>query len=216
MTVRRALAALLTVTLTLLLSVSCSPKELDEAEFLPVARDLLSRADVLNEIFLEPDGLPVKESGYENGVYAEVTTTALSQYGFESYDALLSEVTAVYSESAAALLSRYAISPDYSGGAGLPARYIVVNDPGHPERNGMLMKYTGEFRRSDAVSFDLSTLRVIGVEGNFRSVTAVTVLAYESAVHESGATRGEELTFRFVFENGAWHLDTLVALIAAE
>jgi hypothetical protein len=221
MTARKTGAALLSLLLTLILflSVSCTPVELDEDTFLPVARELLSRADVLNAIFLEPDGLPVKDGGYENGNYAEVTTTALSQYGFETYGAVLQEVAAVYSESAEDLLTRYAISPDYSAGAGLPARYIVVNDPGNPERNGMLMKYTGEFRRSDEISFDFLTLRVTAVEKNHRTVTAVTVTVKETATLRGDAetlVREEFLPFRFVYENGAWQLDTLVALVAAE
>ncbi len=215
---RRIVAAILLLFIFLPTAASCAPAELDEGEFYAAAADLLRRAEILNEIFFEPDGLPVKESGFQSGNYKEVTATALSDFGFSSYEALLREVSLVYSDEAAAELSRLAISPDYSAGAGMTARYIVYTDPGDGENeyNGMLLAYTGGFRLSDEITIDLASIEITGVESSWSGITRVTVSAGETAVSQSGAVRSENLPFSFVWENEQWRLDTLVALIAQE
>jgi len=191
--------------------------EIDEEVFLEKAEALLRRAEILNAILFEEDGLPVLESGYKQGNYAEVSKIKLLANGFKTLDDIKAEAKAVFSDDTLSLVNKLVFNPEKSEGSTVTlARYIVYQnsaDESDPQ-NGKILKYTGDADVwSDKVTFDYGTIAFVkAVENRDGKIAATLTL-------DVSVTKGEKtqvrtaLDFTFLYEDGGYKLDTLPCVV---
>ena len=211
----------------LLSLASCSEKtpiEIDEDAFLIRAKDVLSRADTLNEIFFEEKGLPLRAVGFSSGNYKEVDVNLMAALGFQGIGDLKAENSEIFSKRESLFNEQYVFSPETLTESGVSAtrfqRYFVYNNPGNEsdKNNGKLLAYTGEEEYlSDPVTLHTNSIKIVEAAKNNRTgETYVMVTVDESVTSGEKIQRQTALTFRFVLEDGKWKLDTSVSLVYNE
>lgn len=207
--------------------VSCggdTPVEINEAEFLLKAEELLERAEILNGFFFEKEGMPLRPLGFSSGNYKEVDLSEMKKLGFDDLDAVKAENESVFSEREARFNEEYVFSSENLSEAGVSEtryqRYFVYKNPGNEddENNGKILAFTGDVDYlSDKVEIHTDTIEIVSaVKSGKTGETVVTVTADESVTHGEKTQRQTALTFRFVLEGGEWRLDTSVALVYNE
>ena len=201
-----------------------TPVEINEAEFLVRAEELFKRAETLNSVFFEKEGLPLRAAGFSSGKYKEVDLSKMKQLGFDSLDAIKAENESVFSEREARFNEEYVFSPENLSEGGFSEtryqRYFVYRNPGNEndENNGKILAFTGDVSYlSDKVKIHTDTIRIVSAMKSARTgETYVTVTADESVTSGEKTQRQTALSFRFVLEGGEWKLDTSVSLVYNE
>ena len=196
----RKLILLLTVLLLSLSLVSCEKdREYDEGEVISAARELLSLAKPINEIYygkgLEYD----PESG--NGIYKTALEESLSGFGISSVEELKEKTLRVYSDERANLMFNTVLSSisdegvikhytryyDYTDGEG--NSFVMVNS----DYNYYL---TGEIEYLDGIE-------VVDVEGE---IIVISVPVRLTSV--SGKVKNTSLEIRMIEESDGWRFTT--------
>ena len=219
----------LKISLALLLSLcfsifpvltSCTAEPVNEAEFVASAKDLLKRAEKINNAYLTETGIPVKMDKEDVSKYKEIDKQGLQDtYGFSSLSAIDTAIEEVFDEATADWFLSYMHDTDgYDSIKILP--YIVSREPVYTtsyDANGKPvttttyaeteMRYTGDFTYlSDLVSFDTDSVRFVGTETrNGRQYATVTVNVTVTATDGKKENRNSQ-KFDFVKEDGAWQL----------
>lgn len=217
---KRALLLLLSLLLSCLsLLVSCADEPVNEAEFVLSAKDLLKRAEKINNAYLTEAGIPVKIGGKVSGKYAEIDKQGLQSLGFNSLAEIDAEIGAVFDSSTAkwfdiymnetegyeqekyrlyAVIEKITYEKLYDGN-GKPYDKKVVTETE--------MRYTGSFDYiSDIVTFDESSVAFKGVsQRNRKQIATVTVNVTVTNKNGKSEIR-ENQEFDFVRENGEWKL----------
>lgn len=163
-------AVLLTIVIIILSfgSVSCSnDRDYDEAEVISAAKELIKKAETVNEIYYGY-GIRYDEFGMMgDNVYVEADLSSVNSFGIDT----VSDIKALARECFTTDLSDIMISTvvssvnDPDGNITSYARYIPKIDSSNDREIGILVNRNFKVLLTDKIEYDYDSVRVSGVDG---------------------------------------------------
>lgn len=141
-------------------------RDYNEAEVLAAAAALIPETEELNEIFYGT-GIPASEApgAASVGGYVEADPAYLEAHGFSTLKELKEKCRAVFSDGQCEIMFRSTLEVVYDGG-------VIEKSRRYFEADGKIFVLpTAEVLMPDAVAYDLSTLKVDHVEGDYIYLT---------------------------------------------
>lgn len=180
-------------------------RDYDEAEVLLAAENLLRLVIPLNTVYFG-GGINYLPERAGEGSYCEADPVHLSALGFSTVAALQEKTLAVYTDGCAEnIFSTKLEAINVDGYIVEIARYYQATDPESGEPTVIMVNKNMKQVFDDRMTFDFSTLRVLGSEGE-RVNLEITVTV------KDGDGNGKNMTLPVVLieEAEGWRLDSLV------
>ena len=202
----KSLVILLIFTICLSSLVSCErDREYDEGEVLSVARELIEKSKLLNEIYYGA-GIPcTTDASGANGYYYEADIRFLMENGFETLADLRKMTSDVFTEGYCNLIFSTKLSSvvDEDSVQSMSRYYQKYSDREGKEPE-CIMVYTKAINLlTGDIIYDFTSLKVHDVEGE-----VVIVSLNASVYNDKGDSQTATLKIRMLEENEGWRIDS--------
>ncbi len=203
----RGIVKVISLVLIIASVMSCSliscDRSYDEAEVLASAKELLSRAELLNEVYYG-GGINYITTGYIDGNYYEADPLHLAVLGFTTVEELriMTENTFTLGYSEEIFGTKLSMIEDETGIQEM-TRYFQKYDGKDFLDPVCIMVYSRAKRQlTGDIEYDYSTLRVTGVKGQ---TVYVTVTA--AVTNAEGKTMDVDIEINLIEEDNGWRID---------
>ena len=199
------LFTLILSTVVGVLSFTSCNRSIDEEEVLTNAKELLQRAEVLNQVYYGKGIEYNKVSNLQNGAYYDADPTHLSKLGFSTIEELkvLTERTFTVEYSIqlySTILSPLTVDDVTVALARYYQKYEGDNIYGKPVCIMVYSQFNVLFY--DTITYDYSTLRVKGVKGE-----VVTIAVDATTMNSEGKSQDVVIDIQLIEENDGWRIN---------
>ena len=187
------------------LSFTSCNRSYDEEEVLSCCRELLPRAEMLNDVYYGKGIAYNTLSGMQNGAYFDADVTHLKSLGFETIAELKEITEKTFTQDYSIQIYESILSPLNVDGVNLGLARYYQRYEGDSEFNAPLCimvysKFTPLYK--DTVVFDYSSLRVEGSKGQI-----VTVCVDASIINDEGESRDTVIDIQLIEEKDGWRIN---------
>lgn len=206
-----ALTVLLLI-FTLAFSMTSCDRDYDEAEVVAAAKQLLKKAEPLNEIYYGK-GLRCDELSVESfGSFKLVLDEELDLYGIKTIDDLKRKTRDVFTMSCSEMIFNTRLDPiyDVNGNIIYQARYIE-HSPGADNEKFIYVDPNYTVSMTDTVEYYYDTVKVLDVEDLYLYMSVNAKIT-----NENGESRERVIEFTMLEESSGWRLDTFTYAVFEE
>ncbi len=202
--IKRILSVILmfSVMISVILSVSSCNRRYDEEEVESEARDLLRKAELLNEIYYG-NGIRYIDTDGSTGYYKQADTSHLEELGFTTLDGLMALTEQVYSEDYASVIYSTVLS-SITDDSGLvrPTRYYQAYDEDTGAASHIMVYSAFEVMMKDSVVYDYNSLHATHSK---KEKVYVSVMA--TVTNSDGESQEVEIIITMFEEEYGWRID---------
>ena len=173
-------------------------REYNEAEVISAAKELLSKAQRLNEIYYGK-GIEYDPDGYTSGIYTAASAESLGQLAVTSIEDLKRETLDVFSDKWASVMFNSVLSSVNYSEITHYARYYEFKKNGE---NVIMVNRSYEYYLKGSIEY-LDGIYVKDVEGQEIVLSVPVILT-----SESGKTKKKNIEVRMIEESDGWRFSS--------
>lgn len=204
---KRVILLTLVVIMTVFSLISCAEenREYDEAEVLSAAKTLIEKSEILNELYYGKGIAYTDDRNMANGIYYPADEVSVMSFGIETVEDIKTLTRECFTVSLSNIIigTKLEVVSDSSGNQSYVRYYQKYDALDGTKPQCIMVNSETDVLLTDKVTYDYTSLRVKGAEGQTVKVTVAV-----SVENPEGKIQYKTLEIGLVEEENGWRIDS--------